>query len=42
MRFPIYESLYFLNRSIEELLAILETMAQAPGMPKRAFQRLQS
>ncbi len=37
MRFPIYESLYVLNRSIEDLLAILDTMAQAPGMPKRAF-----
>jgi hypothetical protein len=37
MRFPIYESLYFLNRSIEDLLAILEKMSQAPGMPKRAF-----
>jgi hypothetical protein len=41
MKFPIYESLYFLNRSIEDLLVILEEMRKAPGMPKRAFDAYQ-
>ena len=37
MRFSVYESLYFLNRSIEDLIVILEEIKKAPGMPKRAF-----
>ena len=37
MRFPIYESLYFLNRNIEDLVVILEEIKKAPGIPKSAF-----
>jgi hypothetical protein len=37
MRFPVYESLYFLNRIIQDLLVILEEMKKTPGMPKKAF-----
>jgi len=37
MRFPIYESLYFLNRNIQDLVVILEEIEKAPGIPKRAF-----
>jgi len=37
MRFPVYESLYFLNRSIEHLMVILDEIEKAPGMPKKAF-----
>jgi hypothetical protein len=37
MRFPVYESLYFLNRNVQDLLVILEEIKQAPGMPKKAF-----
>lgn len=37
MRFPVYESLYFLNRNIQDLLVILEEIKKAPGMPKKAF-----
>jgi hypothetical protein len=37
MRFPIYESLYFLNRNIQDLVVILDEIKKAPGIPKRAF-----
>jgi hypothetical protein len=37
MRFPVYESLYFLNRNVQNILVILEELRKAPGMPKRAF-----
>jgi hypothetical protein len=37
MRFPVYESLYFLNRNVQDLLVILEEIEKAPGIPKRAF-----
>ena len=37
MRFPVYESLYFLNLNIQALLVILEEIKKAPGIPKRAF-----
>lgn len=37
MRFPVYESLYFLNRNVEELIVILEEIKNAPGMPKKVF-----
>lgn len=37
MRFPVYESLYFLNRNVEELIVILEEIKNSPGMPKKAF-----
>ena len=37
MRFPIYESLYFLNRNIQDLVVILEEIKKAPGIRKRAF-----
>ncbi|SRR5258707_3233941 len=37
MRFPVYESLYFLNRNVQDLLVILEEIKKAPGIPKRSF-----
>ena len=37
MRFPVYESLYILNRNIQALLVVLEEIKKAPGIPKRAF-----
>jgi hypothetical protein len=33
----VYESLYLLNRIVQDLLVILEQIKKAPGMPKRAF-----
>ena len=38
MRFPIYESLYFLNRNFQDLVIILEEIKKAPGIPKKAFE----
>src|SRR6266446_699433 len=38
MRFPVYESLYFLNRNLHDILVILEEMKRSPGMPQRSFE----
>src|SRR5713101_3721257 len=41
MRFPVYESLYFLNRSVQDLLLILEEIKKSPGMPRKSFEAYQ-
>lgn len=41
MRFPVYESLYFLNRNVQDILVILEEIKKAPGMPKKSFEAYQ-
>jgi len=41
MRFPVYESLYFLNRNVEDILVILEQIKKSPGMPKNSFEAYQ-
>jgi len=41
MRFPVYESLYFLNRNVEDILVILEEIKKSPGMPKNSFEAYQ-
>jgi len=38
MRFPVYESLYFLNRNVEDILVILEEIKKVPGMPQKSFE----
>jgi len=38
MRFPVYESLYFLNRNIQDILVILEEIKKSPGMPQKSFE----
>jgi hypothetical protein len=38
MRFLVYESLYFLNRNIDDLLVVLEEIRKCPGMPERSFE----
>jgi len=41
MRFPVYESLYFLNRNVQDILVILEEMKRFPGMPQKSFEAYQ-
>jgi len=41
MKFPVYESLYFLNRNVQDLLVILEEIKNSPGMPKKSFEAYQ-
>lgn len=41
MRFPVYESLYFLNRNVQDLLVILEEIKKSPGMPRKSFEAYQ-
>ena len=41
MRFPVYESLYFSNRNVQDILGILEEIKNAPGMPKKSFESYQ-
>jgi hypothetical protein len=38
MRFAVYESLYFLNRSVQDILVILEAIKKCPGMPQKSFE----
>ncbi len=41
MRFPVYESLYFLNRNVQDILVILEEIKKSPGMPRKSFEAYQ-
>ena len=41
MRFPVYESLYFLNRNFQDILVILEEIKKSPGMPQKSFEAYQ-
>lgn len=41
MRFPVYESLYSLNRSVQDILVILEEIKKAPGIPRKSFEAYQ-
>lgn len=38
MKFPVYESIYFLNRNIDDLLVILEEIKKCPGIPEKSFE----
>jgi hypothetical protein len=38
MRFPVYEHLYFLNRSLQETVDILEQIKKSPGIPRARFE----
>jgi hypothetical protein len=38
MRFHVYESLYFLNRNVQDILVILEGIKKSPGMPQKSFE----
>jgi len=38
MRFPVYESLYFLNRNVQDILVILDEIKKSPGMPQKSLE----
>lgn len=41
MRFPIYESLYLLNRNLQETVDLLDRIQKSPRMPGQKFKAYQ-
>lgn len=41
VKFRVYESLYFLNRNLHEIVGLLEQIKKSPGIPRQKFEAYQ-